>query len=76
MFYDGRMFPEWRDNAFVTSLTQQHLVRLVMNGDKVAGEERLLADQHDRMRDVVEGPDGAIYVITDNARGRILKISK
>ena len=75
-FYDGKMFPEWKGNAFVTSLTQQHLVRLVMNGDWVAGEERLLADQHERMREVMEGPDGSLYLITDNAKGRILRITR
>jgi glucose/arabinose dehydrogenase len=76
IFYDGKMFPEWRGNAFVTSLTQKHLVRLVMKGDRVAGEERLLADQGERLREVKEGPDGSLYVITDNAKGRILRITK
>lgn len=74
MFYDGKLFPAWKGNAFVTSLTQKHLVRLVMDGDKVAGEERLLADLGERLREVVEGPDGSIYVITDSQKGRILRI--
>jgi glucose/arabinose dehydrogenase len=74
MFYDGKLFPAWKGSAFVTSLTQQHLVRLDLKGDKVVGEERLLADQHERLREVIEGPDGAIYILTDNAKGRILKL--
>ena len=74
IFYDGKLFPAWKGSAFVTSLTQQHLVRLGMNGDRVASEERLLADMHERMRQVAEGPDGALYLITDNAKGRILRI--
>ncbi len=75
MFYDGKLFPAWKGSAFVTSLTQQHLVRLDMKGDRVTGEERLLADQHERLRHVVEGPDGSIYLLTDNAKGRILRIT-
>ena len=49
-----------------------------MDGDKVTGEERLLQDlqpQRERIRDVIEGPDGALYVLTDNAKGRVLKIA-
>lgn len=74
IFYDGKLFPAWKGNAFVTSLTQKHPVRLVMDGDKVAGEERLLADLGERMREVKQGPDGSIYLITDNAKGRILRL--
>ena len=74
-FYDGRMFPAWRGSAFVTSLTQKHLVRLDMKGDRVVGEERLLADQNERLREVKQGPDGSIYVLTDNAKGRILRLT-
>jgi|WetSurMetagenome_2_1015567.scaffolds.fasta_scaffold122253_2 aldose sugar dehydrogenase len=73
-FYDGKLFPAWKGDAFVTSLTQKHLVRLQMDGDKVAGEERLLADLDERMREVKEGPDGSIYLITDNQKGRILRL--
>ena len=75
MFYDGKLFPAWKGSAFVASLTQQHLVRLDMKGDRVAGEERLLAEQHERLRHVAEGPDGSIYLLTDNAKGRILRIT-
>ena len=75
MFYSGEMFPEWKDNAFVTSLSQSHLVRLVMEGDKVIGEERLLADRRERLRQVQQAPDGALYVLTDGSQGRLLRIT-
>ena len=74
MFYDGRLFPAWRGSAFVTSLTQKHLVRLQMKGDRVVGEERLLAGENQRLREVKQGPDGALYVLTDETKGRILKL--
>lgn len=75
MFYDGKLFPAWRGSAFVTSLTQQHLVRLAMKGDKAVGEERLLADLKERLREVKQGPDGSLYILTDNAKGRILQLT-
>jgi len=73
-FYDGDKFPTWKGNAFVTSLSQQHLARLVLDGDKVVGEERLLTDLHERMREVKQGPDGDLYLLTDNPKGRILRL--
>jgi aldose sugar dehydrogenase len=73
-FYDGKLVPEWKNNLFVAALAGQHLVRLVLDGDKVVGEERLLLDQHQRIRDVQEGPDGALWVVTDDADGRLLRI--
>ncbi|MFO0994629.1 MAG: PQQ-dependent sugar dehydrogenase [Hyphomicrobiales bacterium] len=74
MFYSGKLAPEWERNIFVGGLGSEALVRLEMEGRKVIHEERLLQDRGERIRDVVEGPDGAIYVATDDDNGKILKI--
>jgi glucose/arabinose dehydrogenase len=81
IFYTGNLFPAWKGNVFIGGLGTFNLVRLEMNGERVTGEERLLkemrvtpASRPDRIRDVRQGPDGAIYVTTDMAQGRILKI--
>jgi glucose/arabinose dehydrogenase len=65
------MFPQWKGNAFVTSLSQAHLARLVLDGDRVVGEERLLADRRERLRLVRQAPDGSLYVLTDGAKGEV-----
>jgi len=65
VFYTGNMFPEWRGNLFVTSLSGQHLSRLVLDGDRVVAEERLLVDRAQRIREARVGPDGALYVLTN-----------
>jgi len=75
IFYTGDLFPEWRGNIFIGGLSSKALVRLVMNGDRVAGEERLLTDRGDRIREVVQGPDGALYLLTDAENGRLLKVT-
>ncbi len=74
-FYGANLFPAWKDSVFVGSLAQKHLARLVLKNGKVVGEERLLTDQNERIRDVIVGPDGALYVATDNEKGRVLKIT-
>ncbi len=74
-FYQGSLFPTWRGSLFVGGLGSTALVRLALNGDKVVGEERLLRDEKERIRDVIVGPDGAIYLATDNAKGRVLRVS-
>jgi glucose/arabinose dehydrogenase len=77
VFYTGNLFPAWRNSLFIGGLGSMNLVRLTLNGENVAGEERLLQDlqpQRERIRDVRQGPDGALYVVTDSARGRILKL--
>jgi len=76
-FYTGNLFPAWKGNLFVGGHATNDLVRLVIDGDKVTGEERLLKDlqpKPERVRDVRTGPDGALYVVTDNAAARILKL--
>lgn len=75
MFYRGNLFPEWRGNLFIGSLVGQHLVRLVVDSNRVLSEEKLLMNQA-RIRDVAEGPDGAIYLLTDDTNGLLLKLSR
>ncbi len=74
-FYSGRLVPAWRNNLFVGALAGQMLVRLEVAGDKVGREERLLQGLGERIRDVREGPDGALYLATDSSRGRILRVA-
>jgi len=64
MFYTGDLFPEWKGNLFVGALEDQHLVRLVLNGERVVAEESLLTDFHQRTPDVRQDPDGAVYLLT------------
>ncbi|MCI0670120.1 MAG: PQQ-dependent sugar dehydrogenase [Myxococcaceae bacterium] len=73
--YSGNLFPGWRGNFFVGGLSSKALVRLVMKDDRVAGEERLLTDLNERIREVVQGPEGALYVLTDSPNGRLLKLT-
>ncbi|HEY9260610.1 PQQ-dependent sugar dehydrogenase [Chitinophaga sp.] len=73
-FYSGSGLPEWKNNLFIASLSRTHIVRLVIENNKVVGEERLLADEGQRFRDITEGKDGALYAITD--MGRLYRISK
>lgn len=74
-FYTGDLFPAWRGSLFVGALAGQMLVRLSLGGDKVTGEERLLQNLKERIRDVRQGPDGALWLLTDSADGRILRLS-
>jgi glucose/arabinose dehydrogenase len=74
-FYDAALFPAWKGSLFVGGLRTMRLVRLTLDGDKVMGEERLLDDLGARIRDVVVGPDGALYVATDGADGKIVKVT-
>jgi glucose/arabinose dehydrogenase len=77
-FYTGDLFPAWKGNLFVGGLASRSLVRLVVDAQgKVTGEERLLRDMQprERIRDVKQGPDGALYVVTDNTKGRVLKVA-
>ncbi|SCZ44865.1 PQQ-dependent sugar dehydrogenase [Afifella marina] len=74
VFYEGDMFPEWQGDIFVGGLASQALVRLDLDGEKVTHEERLLHERAKRIRDVVEGPDGALYLLTDEANGAIWRL--
>jgi aldose sugar dehydrogenase len=75
-FYTGNLFPAWKNNLFIGGLASQALVRLTIDGERVVDEERLLTDMRprERIRDVVQGPEGALYLLTDNSDGRVLKI--
>jgi len=75
IFYQGEAFPDWQGNLFVGGLASTALVRLTVDGDSISGEERLLESLGLRIRDVAEGPDGAIYVATDESDGEILRIT-
>lgn len=74
-FYDAELFPAWRGSLFVGGLASMHLARLTLKGDRVVGEEWLLQDLGERIRDVVVGPDGALWLLTDASRGRVLRIA-
>jgi glucose/arabinose dehydrogenase len=73
-FYTGKLFPAWQGDLFVSALAGKNLVRLVLKGDRVIGEERLLTELNARIRGVNEGPDGALYVLTDGNMGKIVKL--
>jgi glucose/arabinose dehydrogenase len=73
-FYTGDAFPAWQGDLFVGSLKFGLLVRLDMDGDRITAEERLLQGLDDRVRDVRQGPDGLIYLLTDDYDGRILRL--
>ena len=73
-FYTGSAFPAWKGSLFIGALREQRLVRLALEGDRVTGEEHLLADRGQRVRDVRQGPDGALYVVTDERNGELWKI--
>lgn len=76
LFYTGDLFPAWKGNLFIGGLASQQLTRLTIDGERVVDEEHLLTDmaQRDRIRNVRQGPDGALYLLTDSAAGRILKL--
>jgi glucose/arabinose dehydrogenase len=73
-FYTGDLFPEWKGNLFVGALAGQALHRLVLERDQVVAEEVLLADLGARIRDVRQGPDGGLWLLTDAAEGRVLRV--
>ena len=73
-FYTGNRVPEWQNSLFIGALSGMHIVRLAIKDNKVVGEERLLASENQRFRDVTQGNDGALYAITDG--GRLYKIDK
>lgn len=73
--YDGDLFPAWKGNFFIAGLSSQALIRLVVENDRVVGEERLLTDRATRIREVTQGPDGALYLLTDGKDGKLLKLT-
>jgi aldose sugar dehydrogenase len=73
-FYTGDAFPDWKGSILIGSLTPGLLVRLILKGGQVAREERYVGDLAERIRDVQQGPDGFVYLVTDNRDGRVLRV--
>lgn len=73
VFYTGELFPAWRGNLFVGALAGKQLVRLVIDGERIIQEEQLLKN-YARIRDVEQGPDGALYLLTDEVNGKLIKL--
>jgi glucose/arabinose dehydrogenase len=74
-FYTADLVPAWKGNLFVGALAGQHLARLVLAGQRVVAEEKLLTTEGERIRDVRQGPDGALYLLTDRGDGRLLRVT-
>jgi glucose/arabinose dehydrogenase len=73
-FVTSDLYPEWKGDILVGALAAQHLARVDLQDGKVVGEEKLLTDLGERIRDVRQGPDGYIYVLTDSDDGRLLRL--
>lgn len=73
--YSGAMFPGWQGNLLVAGLKEKQIARLVIQNDRVVGEERLLTDLGERIRDVAVGSDGAVWAITDEANGKLVRLA-
>jgi glucose/arabinose dehydrogenase len=74
-FYTGAVFPAWKDNLFIGALKDRMLVRLTLRGEKVVDEERILTDLDERIRDVRQGPDGCLYILTDSPNGKLIRLT-
>jgi glucose/arabinose dehydrogenase len=75
-FYTGDLFPAWKGDIFIGALALQHVSRIVLDGERVVKEERLLTKLGSRIRDVRTGPDGALWVLTDDPKdGRVLRLT-
>jgi glucose/arabinose dehydrogenase len=74
-FHSGTGFPAWKDSLFIGALREKRLVRLVIEGNRVTGEEHLLADRNRRVRDVREGRDGSLYLVTDESNAEVWRLS-
>ena len=74
-WYDGDAFPAWRGSLFVSALVERGVRRVPLRGGLPGTQERLFAELGERIRDVRAGPDGALYLLTDAADGRVLRVS-
>jgi glucose/arabinose dehydrogenase len=74
-FYEAAAFPAWKGSLFVGGLGSKRVSRLTLDGEKVTGEEWLFTELGERIRDVIVGPDGALYLATDNDKGRVIRIT-
>jgi aldose sugar dehydrogenase len=72
--YRGSLFPEWQGDLFASTLAERSVRRIRLLGGKLAGEEVMFEELEERIRDVRNGPDGALYLLTDNAEGRVLRV--
>lgn len=75
-FYTAERFPAWKGSLFVGALAFQRIVRLQLDGERVVAEEPLLVDLGERIRDVRQGPDGYLYLLTDAAKGKLLRVGQ
>ncbi|KMN23101.1 PQQ-dependent sugar dehydrogenase [Pseudomonas helleri] len=73
-FYDGERFKPWQHNLFIGALADKDVIRLQLDGDKVVHEERLLGGLKARIRDIRQGPDGYVYVLTDEDKGAVYRV--
>jgi glucose/arabinose dehydrogenase len=73
-FYTADLFPAWKKSLFIGGMGSKQLTRLTIDGEKVTGEERLLTEMKERIRDVVQGPEGALYLLIDSKQGKLLKL--
>ncbi|MBE2321101.1 PQQ-dependent sugar dehydrogenase, partial [Solirubrobacter sp. CPCC 204708] len=73
--YDGALFPEWRGDLLVPALKERAVRRVLRDGRKIVGQQLLLADLNERMRDVKVAPDGSIYVLTDGVDAKLLRLA-
>jgi aldose sugar dehydrogenase len=74
IFYTGNMFPEWKGNVLVGGMGAQSMIRLVLDGDKVVAEERLLTNLKQRVREIQQAPDGSLFILLDD--GRLIRVSR
>jgi glucose/arabinose dehydrogenase len=76
VFYTGDLFPQWRGDLLVSALAGREVRRVDLDEAGAAvGQETLFADPERRLRDIVQAPDGALYLLTDDAEGRVLRVS-
>lgn len=75
ILYDGAMFPGWRGNLLVAVLKDKHIARLVLDGNRIVGEERLMTDLGERVRDLAVAADGSVWAITDETNGKLVRLA-
>ena len=74
--YRGNMFPEWQGDIFVTSLIYSKIIQIDMQGGRAAGQTGRFAEIGDRLRDIRTGPDGALYILSEGANGKLWRVSR
>ena len=74
-FYNSDVFPQWKNKLFIGALKEKDVIVMTVNGNEVTEEGRILGERDQRIRDVRVGPDGYLYVLTDETDGQLLKVS-